>query len=170
MPLVCAAVAFVAVTARLFVHPPIDEPRPADAIVVLAGGGDRLGLAKRLARQGLAREALLSNPGAAHDVDEGYGECRPGGTFPISAGCFVPDPATTRGEARAVARYADARGWSSVIVVASSDQAFRARMLVERCFDGRIDVAAVEPDQPILVRSVYEWGATARAVLLRRGC
>jgi hypothetical protein len=49
-----------------------------------------------------------------------------------------PAPYSTRGEAEAFARLADRRGWRSVVVVSSRYHLLRARMLFERCYDGKV--------------------------------
>jgi hypothetical protein len=44
--------------------------------------------------------------------------------------CFHPDPGTTRGEAQYIGRMAATDGWSSVILVTTPDQAWRARLRI----------------------------------------
>jgi uncharacterized SAM-binding protein YcdF (DUF218 family) len=51
--------------------------------------------------------------------------------------CFLADPFSTRGEARAVARLARWRHWSSIAVVTSTFHLTRAKLLFDRCYDGR---------------------------------
>lgn len=166
-----AGALLLASSAALFVWPPEDDPRRADAIVVFAGGGERMALARDLAGSGLAPVTVVSNPGAAHTVDEGYAECREGGfPYPTPVECFVPDPRTTRGEARHIAALAEARGWSSLLLVVSDDQVVRAKLLLERCFDGDVQVSGTSPSASPATRAAYEWAALGRALLLRRGC
>lgn len=141
-----------------------------DAIVMFGGAGERFERAVELAEAGVAPTLVISDP-----RDDTSPTTTPymvfcAGDHPFEAICFDPDPETTRGESRFVARLAAERGWTSVAVVTTVDQATRARMLLHRCYAGDIDVVAVATDQSRALRLVYEWGATARAVLQRRGC
>ena len=61
---------------------------------------------------------------------------------PVAVACFHPAPYSTRGEAEAFARLADRRGWRSVVVVSSRYHLLRARMLFERCYDGKVETTA----------------------------
>jgi uncharacterized SAM-binding protein YcdF (DUF218 family) len=54
-----------------------------------------------------------------------------------------PDPYTTRGEARAVARLADEHGWRSVVVVTSRYHVPRARMIFNRAWNGDLRMMGV---------------------------
>ena len=56
--------------------------------------------------------------------------------------CFHPAPYSTRGEAEAFSRLAAKRGWQSVVVVSSRYHLVRARMLFERCYEGRVETAS----------------------------
>jgi len=164
--LIGVPVLFVLVTARLFVWPS-QEPfalARADAIVVLDGAGPRLEVALRLARRRAAPIILLSVPSVQWN-------CPHWSTPGVRVVCFVPVPATTRGEAQFAAAQARAFGWKSLIVVSSVPQDTRARLRVERCFRGQVEVVTAEPawsQWPYQV--VYEWGALLKALLLQRGC
>jgi len=156
----------------LFVRPVVDKPTPSDAIVLFAGGGNRIELARKLAAEHLAPITVVSNPASQQLVhyDEGFHDCRPDAPFPTPLSCFVPDPLNTQGEARFVAKLANEHGWKSLILVVSDDQALRARLLLERCFSGRVEVVTTPPSDPIIERVAYEWGALAKALALRRDC
>jgi uncharacterized SAM-binding protein YcdF (DUF218 family) len=164
-------------TWRWFVHPPVDGPVRADAIVMFGGSGDRFEKAVELADDGWADVVVLSDP---LDEDLPYSArgwfCRNEGERPgypvhdYEAICFDPETWTTRGEARYVAALAEERGWDTINLVTSSDQATRARMLLGRCWDGEIASVTVPSDEPRLGRIAYEWGAMARATVQRRGC
>ncbi len=67
MALAAALVVFCAATARLFVWPASGMPARVSAIVMLAGPGDRLQAALRLAREGRAPFLLVSTG------NQGYG-------------------------------------------------------------------------------------------------
>ena len=160
-----------------FVRPDVDEPIAADAIVVFGGAGRRFERGVDLAEQGLADVIVISDP---IDPTERYTRfgwfCRNRGNRPgypvhdYEALCFDPETDTTRGEARYVAALAEERGWERINLVTSTDQALRARMLLERCWDGEIASITVPTDEFRPARVAYEWAATARAAVLRRDC
>lgn len=163
--LVVAAV--VAASAVLFGWAPFatTRPRHADAIVVLAGSSSRLPLALKLFHEGVAPTLAISRDPRER---QRASLCRlpPSGAF-----CFRPEPYSTRGEARAIARLARQRGWRSVAVVSSRFHLFRVRLLVRRCTDVRLELvpAAVTWWRwPEAV--VFEWTKLAAAVTTRRGC
>ena len=85
--------------------------------------------------------------------------------------CFHPDPNTTQGEAQFIGDLGRALGWTSVILVTTPDQAWRAKLRVERCFDGEVFVATTPLPPCLWVKYVpYQWGASARALLVQRSC
>jgi uncharacterized SAM-binding protein YcdF (DUF218 family) len=162
---------------RWFVRPSVDGAARADAIVMFGGSGDRFDRAVDLADEGYADTIVISDPYNEERRASPYGWfCRNDGSRPgypvhdYEAICFEPEPQTTRGEARYLADLAAERGWERVVLVTTVDQATRARMLVERCWDGQVATAVVPSGENRLARVLYEWGAMARATLLRRGC
>jgi uncharacterized SAM-binding protein YcdF (DUF218 family) len=161
----------------LFVKPDkTDDPHRADAIVMLGGNGFRLGRVYQLALRNAAPTVVLSDP------DHNLEPCKIGNTggftptdpFDRFAGkkvvCFNPVPKTTRGEARLLGKLAAQYGWKSIIVVVSTDQVTRAKLLIGRCWAGETQMVSVHPSEPIPWRAIYEWGAITRAVLFRRSC
>ncbi len=85
--------------------------------------------------------------------------------------CFHPDPGTTRGEAQWIGTEGRARGWKSVILVTTPDQAYRARLRVGRCFPGKVYVATSALPWHYWFRQIpYQWGATAKALVWERSC
>lgn len=165
--LLALAVPFGLVTARLFVWPQLPElPFHADAIVELAGPGDRDGAAVALAREHRAPVLIQSTV-----VEEaGTKRCLP--PVPdVTIMCFHPDPGTTRGEARYVGALAEQRQWKSVILVTSRDHAWRARLRLSRCFPGEIYVSMTPlPPMAWLWQIPYQWSATAKALLFQTNC
>jgi len=154
----------------LFEWPSDDRARRADAIVVLGPGphGERLRKAKELLRRHLAPELVASVP----DTQKGWVElralCSEG-----RATCFRAHPFTTRGEARHVARLARRNNWKSLIVVTSRYHVVRARLLYDRCFDGKLMVVGARAShRPVELakRTIHEWGGLLDAVTLERGC
>lgn len=173
VPLAAMVVAGSVQTVRWFVDPSMDDPGTADAIFVLGGGGDRVGFALDLVRDGVSDTAVF-----ASDFVESQGvwaarpcnDVRPD-DVPESATfkCHEPDPATTRSEAFLLRDLAAEHGWDTVVVVASTDQITRARRLIERCWDGDLRLTGPDHDQPWPIRAFYEWGAGLKATVLR-GC
>ena len=156
--------------AVLFVWPPQEVPRHADAVVVLSGGrGPRLARGLALVRRGVAPTLVISD-GWSAAWPEANRLCA-GRPAPAHVVCFRPHPYDTRGEAAGLARLAAARGWRSVVVVSSRYHIARARMLVERCFDGT--VYGEGADQSIGTRlwaTPSETAKLAYALLTRRSC
>ena len=158
-------VAFGVLTARLLVWPAQGMPARVSAIVMLAGPGARTRVALELARQGRAPVLVVSRGW------QGYGGPCPAPVPGVKLICFEPDPGNTRGEAEALGRLAEQYHWSSVVLVTTSFQDTRARMLAERCFGGSTYVVAA----PMPLRSwpyqiVYGWGALLKALVVHRAC
>jgi hypothetical protein len=157
-------VAFLTATAVLFVFPATDQPRHVDAILSLNGSDEpaRESKAISLAKEGYAHVLLFSQgnsptpcPKVAH----------------IKVVCFIAIPGRTVGEVRFAADYARRYGWRSLMVVPGRAQATRARLLLKRCFQGRI---LIVPAPFYLVQYpyevVYEWGALGKALFVDRHC
>jgi uncharacterized SAM-binding protein YcdF (DUF218 family) len=155
--LLVAALAFG--TFRMFVWPATDDVQPADAVVVLAGGdGERLERGLELVQAGVAPTLALS-----------FGPDRlcGGGAQPFAVVCFRPEPEDTRGEAEAIARLASEHGWTNLVLVTSTSHVTRARMLLERCYSGTLQVTDATPRQDLpgwLLAIVHEWGGLAEAI------
>jgi len=117
----------------LFILYDDDEVTTADAVVVLAGSRFRLPVGLELVARGVAPVLVISDgldprsPAANRICNER-----------AQVLCPKPDPYSTRGEARLVARLARERGWDSIVVVSSRFHLFRARILFERCYHGRL--------------------------------
>jgi hypothetical protein len=160
--------AFSFLTARLFIWPDLPPlPEHADAIVQLGGPGNRRGVAFDLAAEGRAPVVAISVP-----TDELHTSwCDEGRLHDVPVICFHPEPFTTRGEARYLADMAEQYGWNSVILVTSTDQAWRATVRVSRCFHGEIYVATANlPKYRWPSQIVYQWGATAKALTYETSC
>jgi uncharacterized SAM-binding protein YcdF (DUF218 family) len=157
--------AFVLVTARLLVWPAQGMPAEADAIVILAGPGDRLATAMQLARERRAPVLVVSQGW------QGYGgSCAP--AMPgVKVICFDPSPGNTRGEAEFAGKLAKRDGWHSVVLVTTLAQDTRARIVMRRCFGGSIYVVTASLpwyDWPYQI--AYGWGALFKALFLYRAC
>jgi hypothetical protein len=158
-------VAFAAVTMRLLVWPVQGAPSSVNAIVMLAGPGNRLTLALRLAREHRAPVLVVSQGWM------GYGGPCPAPVPGVRLICFDPNPGDTRGEAEYVGHLAERYDWHSILIVAVQPQAVRAELLVRRCFSGQAYVVAASiPASSWPYQLVYGWGALFKAVFLVRGC
>ena len=155
---------WVAATALLFLARDDAGRRvaPADAVVVLAGGGsERLDQGLRLAAAGTAPVLVLSD-GAEPSWPEAGPVCRgePAATAALPAGtevlCPAPNPQRTAGEAAMVARLAAERNWQRVVVVTTDFHALRSRLWFERCAAGAYEVEVLG------VPSLYENGLAWR--------
>ncbi len=143
-------------TYRAVFYPVIQQPVSSDALLVLGPVDEKMELAVQLVRDGVADTLLISDQ---YLVDEGSGGCRPevnyllehlgalDASFPAKIICFRPDPVTTQGEALFLRDMGTDLGWSSVTVVSYTPHVERARILLNRCWDGELAVTAV--DQPM---------------------
>jgi hypothetical protein len=157
---------FVVITARVFVWPDLAPlPDHADAIIELAGPNDagRDQVALELARQHRAPLLIQSTT-----PDDRF--CLPPPPD-VTVECFHPDPDTTRGEARYIGRLAAQRHWTSIILVTTTDQAWRAHLRSERCFGGEIYNSTAHLPVLLWFRQIpYQWIATAKALTFERDC
>lgn len=148
-----------------------DAMESADAVVLFVGGrGERLEAALDLMERDVAEVLVIPNGfgPAWPDADE---VCREGVEFEVI--CPVPDPNTTRGEARTIGALADERGWDSVVMVTSTYHVERARLMLGRCFDGEITAVDATPDLTVwdwVTRINHEWFGHLHARVIARGC
>jgi uncharacterized SAM-binding protein YcdF (DUF218 family) len=159
--------AFAVATARIIVWPARGMPSRVDAIVMLAGPGNRLPVALRLAAERRAPVLVVS---LGH---LGYGgPCPAASSAPeVKIICFDPDPADTRGEAEFAARLARRYGWRSVVLVTIAQQATRARIMIRRCYSGSVYVVTASQawyQWPYQI--AYGWGSLFKALFLERAC
>jgi uncharacterized SAM-binding protein YcdF (DUF218 family) len=163
--------AWLVATAFLFIWPWTDSPKAADAVVVLSGGRNtRLDPALELVRQGVAPVLVISGAGYDRKWYKARRLCA-NGARGFRVLCFDPKPYSTRGEARAIAKLASEHGWSKVDVVTSRYHVFRARMLVKRCYHGKVGLVGTSyPWELAVVDWLTEWGKLAVQVTVERGC
>jgi uncharacterized SAM-binding protein YcdF (DUF218 family) len=161
-----ALVVFVTLTARLFVWPPTNAPSRTDAIVVL--GSDTVNEMRRVEE---GDKLLTAGDAPVLSISDAGRPC-PVNLTDARVTCFSPRPDTTQGEARMIGRMARRNHWRSIIVVSGRPQATRARLRVERCFAGRIEVVGVDPVsiEQWVYQVSYEWAATIKALTIQRGC
>ena len=167
----CAIAVFSVATYQLFVDPHIDPVQRSDAVVVIAGGPLRLEKGVELVRENIAPLLLISVPHGSWPYQwEAPGICN-GAKRPFQVICFRPKPESTQGEARALKRIAAKRHLRSVIVVTSTFHVSRARLIMRRCFHGRLAVIGTPVSraaEPFLIG--MEWIKLTYAETLNRGC
>lgn len=158
--------AFCGLTARLLIFPASGMPARVDAIVMMAGLGDRYSTALRLASEHRAPVLVISR--GSDFVTSG--PCAP--PIPgVREICFDPSPDTTQGEAEYAARLARQYHWHSIALVTITPQDSRARLRMERCFSGHVYVMpAPIPASFWPYELAYEWGATIKALTINRSC
>lgn len=165
--LTLVAAAWIAADVALFVVHDGQRPIRANAVVVLSGSPTRLPKGVELVRAGWAPLLVVSrstDPTAleqracAHELD-------------VRVLCRRADPYSTEGEAKMVRALAQARGWTAVDVVTSRYHVFRARLLLRRCYRGRLRVVAA-PNQTWLLPAdaVLEGLKLAYHEVVHRGC
>ena len=157
--------ALAVATAFVIVWPPQGMPARVDAVVMLAGPGNRLPVAVQLARQHRAPVLVVSQGHL------GYGGPCPAPVPGVTLTCFDPNPADTRGEAEYIARLAKRDHWQAITVVATPEQDVRARLVVGRCYPGTIYVVtAPVPRSQLPYQVAYGWAALFKALVLQRTC
>jgi uncharacterized SAM-binding protein YcdF (DUF218 family) len=139
----------------------------ADAVVVLAGTKARLPVGLRLVRQGYAPALVVSlneTPSAAQRR-----ACTAQGGYAVV--CVHAHPFSTRGEAREIGRLARARHWRTVDVVTSQFHVFRARLVIRRCYRGKLRMVGASNSLLRLPIDVLDESAKlAYQETLARGC
>lgn len=145
-------------------HPSLAEhPEPADAVVVLGPSNKRVTQAVSLA-QGLGIDHLVLSIGD-FAIQRETTCARPG----LDVTCFVPTPYSTSGEAAEIGVLAQQNDWHSIIVIAATAQASRARYLIGQCFSGTIQMVAGSDAESRpggfgwLYQALYQTAAWAKA-------
>jgi hypothetical protein len=163
----------VAVVAGLpvYVRPQVDRLHHADAILVLGGPDSRrYTFGFDLGARGWARNVVVSNPHGADDPWLTRFCATPQTRFELH--CFVPDPPTTKGEGRELARLASEHGWRTVIVVTLRPHISRARFILDQCFKGELVMVPIPVHLSVPIwafQYVYQTAGYVRA-LFQPGC
>jgi uncharacterized SAM-binding protein YcdF (DUF218 family) len=151
-------------------HPTINRVTKADAIVVLGPpDNSRVNKAQSLLAAGIADHLVISVPNFG--FPRTHSICRdsmPG----VTTTCFGPNPATTRGEAQEVARLVAENNWHTIVVVTSKFHVSRARMILDRCVNGRVEVISAHEDLSAsdwAYQYVYQTAGYVRA-FVQGGC
>ena len=125
--------AAVSVAFIRFLLPTDDVPRDPDVVVVLGGAGaERAELGIELAERYDAQLVLSSSAAV-------FGE-QQGRSCQRDAICIEPEPESTRGEAREIARLAEQEGWEHVTVATTAFHTSRSRFLFRQCLGDRVTV------------------------------
>jgi uncharacterized SAM-binding protein YcdF (DUF218 family) len=112
------------------------KPVHAGAVVVLQGSSTRLPIGLRLVREGYAPLLVISR--GSHKKLEAR-LCSGRLRVPrVNVLCFEADPPSTRGEAEFVGRLARDHHFTRIDVVTSRFHVFRARIVIARCYHGRL--------------------------------
>lgn len=170
--MVAVAVVLLVLTDRWFLRPSSDEIVDADAALVFVGGDlERARAMLDLAGTGAVDHVVVVARGLGPSNTFGR-FCEEGLRFDGELHCLESSGADTRREARRLAEYASDQGWEHVVVVTSSYHLRRATLLIERCFEGRVDQVAAVPDASAAVwfgQVLHEWGGILETSV-RRGC
>ena len=160
LSLVALLIGWLGTAYAIFQHPSVDNPSKADAIVVL-GEPDEPALDKALSLidQGLSANLVLLIP---------YGPPPQCSSPPhgVSVFCVVPDPLTTRGDAQSIGALAAKHDWDHLVVVTWTSHISRSRMLIERCFDGIVQMVDYRQNLSAsqwLKEYIYQSGAYIKA-------
>jgi uncharacterized SAM-binding protein YcdF (DUF218 family) len=157
----------------LFVFPPAESPAPAraSAVVVLSGDKRRLPPALALVRRGVAPVLAISTVERTRHWPLADGLCAAGRYRAARVVCFDAVPFSTQGEARAVARLARERHWTSVVVVTSTFHVTRANLLFDRCVDVPVRVVGTSsPWWRLPEEWAFETGKLLVQLTVRRSC
>jgi uncharacterized SAM-binding protein YcdF (DUF218 family) len=136
------------------------SPVRADAVVVLEGSKTRLPRGLQLVEQGYAPLLVISRgdrKAAEAELCRGRGA-----PAHVRVLCFTAKPNSTQGEAEFIGRLATERGLSSIDVVTSQFHVFRAKLLIGRCYHGRLQMVGVS--QPAWKLPWYAVTETAKLV------
>ena len=148
-----------------------DDPLPpkADAVVVLAGSGDRLTEAEALVSGGIAKNLVISADRGSTDQRRKH-LCR-SKPKPPGVLCVYSGGITTADEVPTIARVAQRRGWTTIVLVTSRYTLLRADRVFERCGDFRIvEYGVDEPWWRDAVGVPLEWIKLGLSETVRRGC
>ena len=165
MVLVAGAVS-VALIVRGLSSPPVgDLPTDPDAVIVFGGEDRRTQLALERMAVGLAPTLVVS-----HGTDDNFARDLCGQQRPFEVMCVEPDVSSTRGEAQMFGELAARFGWERLVAVTGDYHVQRARVYLDRCFDGEFGFIAV--DWPYYNARIlrHEVLGYLQARLFSRGC
>lgn len=157
----------------LLVHlvsfPTVDEPEPVDAVFVIGPPWpERVAAGVALIEAGYADTLIVSVDTEDDFTADEISVCHDPTDFEVI--CLTPEPFTTQGEARDLARLAAQNGWDSAIVVTMIPHITRASVYFDRCTGG-MDVLFVDDHRSISPLRwawyyLYQAGAWAKGALI----
>ena len=159
----------------VFSHAADDPVSPVDAVVVLGGEHDgRESYGVDLARQGIARTVVLSNPYPA--TDRVMKRMCLHHDDSVEVLCVKPEPSTTHGEALMTRRLVRERHWTKILVVSWQYHLPRTRLIFRQCLTALgVSVSAkAVPRQYVLpvwywqYVYLYQFGGMAKALTVDR--
>ncbi|MGD8199275.1 hypothetical protein ACQE98_01260 [Ornithinimicrobium sp. W1679] len=172
--LVAALVTGVSVAVDVVGSPAVDEVGPVDAVYVIGPVETRIEEALAVMDRGVA-PVLLATTSVHPGTGEHYATDHCGlRTATYRVECVLPDPYSTRGEARILGDRAAGHGWSRVAVMTSAPHAGRTRLLMERCTDAEVllwttDAATDRSLRGRVRAGLYQSAAWVKTQVLR-GC
>ncbi|MGC5584681.1 hypothetical protein ACPYOC_10095 [Ornithinimicrobium sp. W1665] len=172
--LVAALVTGVSVAVDVVGSPAVDEVGPVDAVYVIGPVETRIEEALAVMDRGVA-PVLLATTSVHAGTGEPYATDHCGlRTATYRVECVLPDPYSTRGEARILGDRAAGHGWSRVAVMTSTPHAGRTRLLMERCTDAEVllwttDAATDRSLRGRVRAGLYQSAAWVKTQVLR-GC
>ncbi|MEF2978749.1 YdcF family protein [Subtercola sp. YIM 133946] len=164
-------VALTVVTVKAFRFPDVDKPMKTDVIFVLGPATpSRIALAEKLIHQGLSDNLMISLPDTGKVNAESLPLCYQPHFYTVY--CARADPFTTQGEARYLRDLSAEHGWTSATIITFTPHVTRARLILQRCFNGSLSVESDNSTlSPLewLYEFAYQTGAMAKA-LASPGC
>lgn len=150
--MLASLIVWVSVCVDVLVHPDVDPQGPVEAVYVIGPVGERMDEVVTLMDSGVA-PVLFATISVDAETSIAYPaeECGVE-TATYRVECVVPDPYTTRGEARFLGEQVAQHGWSRVAVVTSTPHAARTRLLMDRCTDAEVLLWTVDGE-----RGMGEW-------------
>ena len=152
-------------------NPQVEALGPVDAVFVLGPAETRIDETLAIMDTGVA-PVLLATTSVRPDGST-YATDHCGTRTPMYVvECVVPDPYSTRGEARVLGEQIEAHGWRRVAVVTSTPHAARARMMMERCTDADVLIWTVDDMAEMSASGwarafIYQSSAWLKAQILR---
>lgn len=135
-----AAAAFAVAGLPVYVFPPSDEVTQADLIYVIGPPtNERVAIERALRLEGVADQSLYSVSLQGGWSEERMAVCREEDVF-----CEHPTPFTTQGEADHLNGFAAEHGVDKTIVLTFTPHVARTRYIFGKCYDGDVDVVAVD--------------------------
>lgn len=164
-----ALLVWVVAAAAVYVFDHGGSPIRADAVVVLQGSKTRLPKGLQLVEQGYAPLLVISR-GDRKKLESRLCAGKGAATH-VRVVCFTASPPSTRGEAEFIGRLAKERGLSTIDVVTSQFHVFRARIVIARCFHGRLQmVGASQPAWKLPWYAVNETAKLGYQLVVARSC